>query len=183
MVVTISHEGYIKRTPLATYRAQRRGGKGNRGMDAREDDFVNQLFICSTHSFVFFFGTTGKVYVKKVYEIPQAARNAKGRAVVNFIGMEEGERVAAITPVATIEIDTMTAAAIATRREMLLMFCPPRLGRFPGTGTEVRLLRVSSGTCPDPRTSNTSAGRGLTPAPERAYCPPQRFAIAYREDR
>jgi DNA gyrase subunit A len=99
MVVAISHQGYIKRTPLATYRAQKRGGKGNRGMEAREDDFVNQLFICSTHSFVFFFGTTGKVYVKKVYEIPPAARNAKGRAVVNFIGMEEGERVAAITPV------------------------------------------------------------------------------------
>jgi DNA gyrase subunit A len=99
MVVTISHQGYIKRTPLATYRAQRRGGKGNRGMEAREDDFVNQLFICSTHSFVFFFGNTGKVYVKKVYEIPQAARSAKGRAVVNFIGMAEGERVAAITPV------------------------------------------------------------------------------------
>jgi DNA gyrase subunit A len=68
-------------------------------MEAREDDFVNQLFICSTHSFVFFFGNTGKVYVKKVYEIPQAARSAKGRAVVNFIGMAEGERVAAITPV------------------------------------------------------------------------------------
>jgi DNA gyrase subunit A len=99
MVVTISHHGYIKRTPLATYRAQRRGGKGTSGMEAREDDFVNQLFICSTHSFVFFFGNTGKVYVKKVYEVPQAARNAKGRAIVNFIGLEEGERVAAITPV------------------------------------------------------------------------------------
>ncbi|HVW24310.1 MAG TPA: DNA gyrase subunit A [Polyangiaceae bacterium] len=99
MVVTISHQGYIKRTPLATYRAQKRGGKGSSGMEAREDDFVNQLFICSTHTFVFFFSNTGKVFVKKVYEIPQAARNAKGRAIVNFIGLEEGERVAAITPV------------------------------------------------------------------------------------
>ena len=99
MVVTISHQGYIKRTALATYRAQKRGGKGSSGMDAREDDFVNQLFVCSTHSFVFFFSNTGKVFVKKVYEIPQAARNAKGRAIVNFIGLEEGERVAAITPV------------------------------------------------------------------------------------
>lgn len=102
-VVTISHQGYIKRTSLSTYRAQRRGGKGNRGMEAREDDFVNQLFICSTHSFVFFFSDRGKVYVKKVYEIPQAARNAKGRAIVNFIGMEEDERVAAITPVEAFE--------------------------------------------------------------------------------
>jgi DNA gyrase subunit A len=100
MVVTISHQGYIKRTPLSTYRAQKRGGKGNRGMEAADDDFVNQLFVCSTHSFVFFFSDRGKLYVKKVYEVPQAARSAKGRAIVNFIGMEESERVAAITPVA-----------------------------------------------------------------------------------
>jgi DNA gyrase subunit A len=99
MVVTISHEGYIKRTPFSVYKAQKRGGKGNRGMEARDDDFVNQLFIASTHSFVFFFSDRGKVYVKKIYEIPQAARGAKGRAIVNFIGIEAGERVAAITPV------------------------------------------------------------------------------------
>jgi DNA gyrase subunit A len=68
-------------------------------MEARDDDFVNQLFIASTHSFVFFFSDRGKVYVKKVYEIPQAARNAKGRAIVNFIGIEESERVRAITPI------------------------------------------------------------------------------------
>src|SRR6185295_6647721 len=75
MVVTISHEGYIKRTAVSDYKAQKRGGKGNRGMEARDDDFVNQLFIASTHSFVFFFSNRGKVYVKKIYEIPQAARN------------------------------------------------------------------------------------------------------------
>ncbi|HEY6722513.1 MAG TPA: DNA gyrase subunit A [Polyangiaceae bacterium] len=99
MVVTISHEGYIKRTPLSTYKAQKRGGKGNRGMDARDDDFINQLFAASTHAFVFFFSDRGKLYVKKVYEVPQAARSAKGRAIVNFIGLEEGERIAAITKV------------------------------------------------------------------------------------
>jgi DNA gyrase subunit A len=99
MVVTISHEGYIKRTPVSTYKAQKRGGKGNRGMEARDDDFVNQLFIASTHSFVFFFSNRGKVYVKKVYEIPQAARSAKGRAIVNFIELGS-EKIAAITPVA-----------------------------------------------------------------------------------
>jgi len=99
MVVTISHEGYIKRTPVTTYKAQKRGGKGNRGMEARDDDFVNQLFIASTHSFVFFFSNRGKVYVKKVYEVPQAARSAKGRAIVNFIELDEGEKIAAITPV------------------------------------------------------------------------------------
>jgi DNA gyrase subunit A len=100
MVVTISHEGYIKRTPLSAYNAQKRGGKGNRGMDARTDDFVTQLFVCSTHSFVFFFSDRGKVYVKKVYEVPQALRNARGRAIVNFVGIEPSERMAAITPVA-----------------------------------------------------------------------------------
>ncbi len=99
MVVTISHAGYIKRTASTTYRAQRRGGKGKVGMEAREEDFVNQLFVASTHAYVFFFSDKGKVYVKKVYEIPHAARNAKGRAIVNFVGIEPGEKMAAITPV------------------------------------------------------------------------------------
>jgi DNA gyrase subunit A len=99
MVITISHGGYIKRTPLSTYRAQKRGGKGNRGTEAREDDFISQLFVCSTHSFVFFFSNRGKVYVKKVYEVPVSARGGQGRAIVNFVGMEEDERIAAITPV------------------------------------------------------------------------------------
>lgn len=100
MVVTISHSGYIKRTSASDYEAQKRGGKGKRGMQAQEDDWVSQLFIASTHAYVFFFSDRGKVYVKKVYQVPQAARNAKGRAIVNFIGLEEGERIAAIAPVA-----------------------------------------------------------------------------------
>jgi DNA gyrase subunit A len=99
MVVTISHAGYVKRTAAATYRAQKRGGKGKVGMEAREEDWVSQLFVASTHSYVFFFSDKGKVYVKKIYEIPEGARNAKGRAIVNFVGMEPGEKVAAITPV------------------------------------------------------------------------------------
>ncbi len=99
MVVTISHEGYIKRTPLSTYKAQKRGGKGNRGMEARDDDFITQLFVCSTHSYVFFFSDRGKLYVKKVYAIPQASRSGKGRAIVNFVGIDSGERICAITPV------------------------------------------------------------------------------------
>jgi DNA gyrase subunit A len=100
MVVTISHGGYIKRTALSTYRAQKRGGKGNRGTGARDDDFISQLFICSTHSFVFFFSDRGKVYVKKVYEVPPSARGGQGRAIVNFVGMEADERITAITPIA-----------------------------------------------------------------------------------
>jgi DNA gyrase subunit A len=103
MVVTISHQGYIKRTPLTTYKAQKRGGKGNRGMEARDDDFVNQLFVASTHSYVFFFSDRGKLWVKKIYEVPQAARNAKGRAIVNFIELGTDERIVAIAPVKAFE--------------------------------------------------------------------------------
>jgi DNA gyrase subunit A len=114
MVVTISHAGYIKRTPSTTYRAQRRGGRGKVGMEAREEDFVNQLFVASTHAFVFFFSDRGKVYVKKVYEIPAAARNAKGRAIVNFVGIEPGEKIAAITPV--IEMKEQTFVVTLTKR-------------------------------------------------------------------
>ncbi|MFO7178187.1 MAG: DNA gyrase C-terminal beta-propeller domain-containing protein, partial [Pseudomonadota bacterium] len=123
MVVTISHSGYIKRTPASTYKAQRRGGKGNRGMEARDDDFVNQLFIASTHSFVFFFSNRGKVYVKKVYEIPLAARNAKGRAIVNFIELEQDERIAAITPVPAFEqgkyVTTITRGGQIKKTELV----------------------------------------------------------------
>jgi DNA gyrase subunit A len=103
MVVTISHAGYIKRTSTSTYRAQKRGGKGKIGMEARDEDWVTQLFVASTHAYVFFFSDRGKVYVKKVYEIPQAARNSKGRAIVNFIGMESGEKIQAIVEVPKIE--------------------------------------------------------------------------------
>jgi DNA gyrase subunit A len=99
MIVTISHAGYIKRTSPSSYRAQKRGGRGKIGMEAREEDWVTQLFVASTHAYVFFFSDKGKVYVKKVYEIPLAPRTAKGRAIVNFVGMEPGEKVAAIVEV------------------------------------------------------------------------------------
>ncbi len=103
MVVTVSHLGYIKRTSAAAYRAQRRGGKGKLGMQARDEDFVQRLFVASTHATVFFFSDKGKVYRKRVFEIPEAASNARGRAVVNFVGMEPGEKIAAITLVSDFE--------------------------------------------------------------------------------
>ncbi len=122
MVVTISHGGYLKRTPVATYRAQKRGGKGKLGMEARDEDFVSQLFVASTHAYVFFFSDRGKVYVKKVYEVPLAARNAKGRAIVNFVGMEAGEKVAAIVEVPKIEpnrfIVTLTKGGTIKKTEL-----------------------------------------------------------------
>jgi DNA gyrase subunit A len=123
MVVTISHSGYIKRTPVSMYQAQKRGGKGNKGMEARDDDFLTQLFIASTHSFVFFFSSRGKVYVKKVYDIPQAARNAKGRAIINFIELEADEKIAAITPVDKVEagkfVTTITRGGQIKKTELV----------------------------------------------------------------
>jgi DNA gyrase subunit A len=124
MVVTISHSGYIKRTPVSTYRAQKRGGKGTQGMEQRDDeDFVTQLFIGSTHSFVFFFSTSGKVFVKKVYEIPQAARNAKGRAIVNFLELGPDEKVATIAQVKAIEagwyVTTITKGGQIKKTELI----------------------------------------------------------------
>ncbi|MDP9000285.1 MAG: DNA gyrase subunit A, partial [Myxococcota bacterium] len=118
MIVTISHAGYIKRTSPKDYRAQKRGGKGRigagvtggrasippgNGNETRDEDWITQLFVASTHAYVFFFSDKGKVYVKKVYEIPQAGRTSKGRAIVNFIGMEPGEKVQAIALVPKIE--------------------------------------------------------------------------------
>jgi len=103
MIVTVSHAGYIKRTSPQSYRSQKRGGRGKIGMEAREEDWITQLFVASTHAYVFFFSDKGKVYVKKVYEVPLAPRTAKGRAIVNFVGMEPGEKVAAIVEVPKIE--------------------------------------------------------------------------------
>ncbi|MBI5502249.1 MAG: DNA gyrase subunit A [Deltaproteobacteria bacterium] len=101
MVVTISHQGFIKRNAAHQYRAQRRGGKGVSGMDVREEDFVRDLFVASTHDHVLFFSDRGRVYAKKVYDVPEGGRAAKGRAIVNFVGMEPDEKVAAILPVGT----------------------------------------------------------------------------------
>jgi len=98
VVVTVSHAGYIKRVVVTEYRAQGRGGKGKRAMDTRDDDFVNMIFIANTHAQVMFLSDRGKAYRKKVYEIPEASRTSRGRAIVNFVGMEAAERVAAIVP-------------------------------------------------------------------------------------
>jgi DNA gyrase subunit A len=94
MVVSISHQGYIKRTPASTYRAQRRGGKGIKGAAADEDDPVEHLFVTSTHDYLLFFTTKGKVYWQKVYNLPQLSRESKGRAVVNLLNLAEDEKIA-----------------------------------------------------------------------------------------
>jgi DNA gyrase subunit A len=99
MVVTVTHTGYIKRSASDLYRAQRRGGKGKTGMKTREEDFVEQLFIASTKDYLLFFSDMGRVYRIKVYEIPEGSRTTKGKAVVNLVNVQEGEKITAIMPV------------------------------------------------------------------------------------
>src|SRR4051794_32536845 len=103
MMVTISYLGYIKRTAPGAYRATKRGGKGEIGMEARDEDWVTQLFVASTQAYGFLLRDKGKDYVKTVFEIPLAVRTAKGRAIVNCVGMEPGEKVADIVEVPKIE--------------------------------------------------------------------------------
>ena len=100
MVVTVSHNGYIKRNPLTLYRAQRRGGKGVRGMVTLEDDFVTSLYAASNLDTFLFFTNRGRVFWRKVYELPLAGRTARGKAIVNLLELGDGEKVAAILPVA-----------------------------------------------------------------------------------
>jgi DNA gyrase subunit A len=99
MVITLSHQGYIKRNPLSAYRSQRRGGKGLIGMETKEEDFVEQLFIGSTHDYMLFFSNLGRLYWLKTYQIPEAGRAAKGKALINLLQLAEGEYISTALPV------------------------------------------------------------------------------------
>jgi len=98
MVVTVSHNGYIKRVPLDTYRAQRRGGKGRSGMSTRDEDFVTRVFVANTHTPMLFFSTRGIAYKMKVWKLPLAAPNARGKALINILPLEQGESITTIMP-------------------------------------------------------------------------------------
>ena len=98
MVVTVSHAGYIKRVPLDTYRAQRRGGKGRSGMSTKDEDFVTRLFVANTHTPILFFSSRGIVYKLKVWKLPLSAPQAKGKALINILPLEQGERITTIMP-------------------------------------------------------------------------------------
>jgi DNA gyrase subunit A len=99
MVITVSHSGYIKRLPVATYRAQARGGRGISGMQTKEEDWVEQIFLASTHDYVMFFTRNGQCYWLKVHEIPQGSRISRGKPIVNLVNIRPGEKVAAVVPV------------------------------------------------------------------------------------
>jgi DNA gyrase subunit A len=114
MVISITHSGYIKTLPLATYRQQRRGGVGVMGMEMKDEDYIEHLFVSSTHDYLLFFTNRGKVYRQKVYELPEAQRTAKGRALVNLLPLREGERVQAVQ--ATRDFNEGKFLVFATRK-------------------------------------------------------------------
>jgi DNA gyrase subunit A len=113
MVIAISHSGYVKSLPLATYRQQRRGGVGITGMDLKEDDYIEHLFVCSTHDYLLFFTNRGKIYRSKVYDLPEAGRTSKGRYLGNVLPMREGERVQSV--LATRDFSETQFLAFGTR--------------------------------------------------------------------
>ncbi|HEY2657543.1 MAG TPA: DNA gyrase subunit A [Solirubrobacteraceae bacterium] len=117
MVISITHSGYIKSLPLSTYRQQRRGGVGVTGMEMKEDDYIEHLFVSSTHDYLLFFTNRGKVYRLKVYELPEASRTARGRALVNLLPLREGERVQSV--LATRDFTEGKYLVFATRRGMV----------------------------------------------------------------
>ncbi len=114
VVVTLSHTGYAKSQPLADYRAQRRGGKGRSATSVKEEDFIDQLFIANTHDTILCFSNRGQVYWKKVYELPQASRAARGKPIVNLLPLEEGERIRAVLPVRDFTEDRFVFFATAS---------------------------------------------------------------------
>ncbi len=132
MVVTVSHAGYVKRVPLSTYRAQRRGGKGRAGMGTREEDFVTRLFVASTHAPLLFFSSRGQVYKEKVWRLPQAAPQARGKALINILPLQQGETITTIMPLPEDEatwstLDVMFATTRGTvRRNKLSDFSDVR---------------------------------------------------------
>jgi DNA gyrase subunit A len=117
MVISITHSGYIKSLPLSTYRQQRRGGVGVTGMEMKEDDYIEHLFVSSTHDYLLFFTNRGKVYRLKVYELPEASRTSRGRALVNLLPLREGERVQSV--LATRDFSEGEYLVFATRNGMV----------------------------------------------------------------
>ncbi len=118
MVVSISHRGYIKRIPSSTYKAQRRGGKGLKGATVEEEDPIQHLFVASTHAYLLFFTTKGKVYWQKVYGIPELGRGSKGRAVINLLNLDEGEKILDCIPVRDFNLENHFLA-MATRQGLV----------------------------------------------------------------
>ncbi len=139
VVVTISHAGYIKRLPVSSYRKQRRGGKGVTGADMKEEDFIEHLFIASTHDYMLFFTDRGVVHWLKVHEIPEAGRLSKGKAIINMLSLESGEKISAFVPVREFKEGVFLMMATRTgnvKKTALTAYSNPRKGGIIGLGLE-----------------------------------------------
>jgi DNA gyrase subunit A len=152
MVVTISHGGYIKRSPLAIYRSQRRGGKGTTGMATKEEDYVEHLFVATTHSYILLFTNLGRVHWLKVHETPQLGRAAKGKALVNFLQVQSGEFVTAMIPIRQFEIGRhlfMATRRGVVKKTELQAYSNPRAGGIIAItldeGDELIAVRLTGG--------------------------------------
>jgi DNA gyrase subunit A len=155
VVITVSHSGYLKRTPLSIYRQQIRGGKGRLGMKTRDEDFVEHLFIASTHSYILVFTNTGKMYWLKVYEIPDVGAAGKGKNIVNLVNLASGEKVAAVVVVrelpdepkdVTIEGETYAAEGYVTLVTRLGIIKKTRLAEFSSPNSRgIIAMKVEEG--------------------------------------
>ena len=153
MAITVSNTGYIKRTAISEYRNQKRGGKGRIGMRTREEDFVNHLFVASTHAYILIFTDKGRVYWLKVHEIPDVGPGGKGKSIANLVSMEEGERIAAMLAAKTFDDDKFimmgTRRGIVKKTE-LSAFANPRAGGIIAMGVEdgdsVIAVQMTDGT-------------------------------------
>lgn len=132
MVVTVTHGGYVKRNPKTLYRAQKRGGRGVTGAATHEEDFVAQMFVASTHDTLLMFTNKGRVYAKKIWEVPQAGRTAKGKAFVNLIPLQDGERVLALQPVR--EFSEGAFVVMATKRGLIKKTSLTAFGNIRSSG-------------------------------------------------
>jgi DNA gyrase subunit A len=153
MVVTVSHAGYIKRNPITLYNSQRRGGKGKTGMGTKEEDFVEHLFVASTHDTFLFFTNLGRVYWRKVHELPQAGRLARGKAIVNLLALGEEEKLATVLSVRSFEpghtIFTATRRGMVKKTD-IMAYSRPRSGGIIAVdlvpGDELIGARITDGT-------------------------------------
>lgn len=130
MVVTVSNQGYIKRLPVSTYRKQRRGGRGVTGMNTKDEDFVKDLFIATTHQYMLFFSSAGRVYWRKVHELPKASRTARGRAIVNLLSLGSDEQITVCLPVRDLKEENMNVFMVTAKgtvkKTSLKAFSNPR---------------------------------------------------------
>jgi DNA gyrase subunit A len=153
MVVTISNSGYIKRNPITLYQSQRRGGKGKTGMGTKDEDFVNHMFVASTHHSFLFFTNRGKVYWCKVYDIPQAGRSSRGTAIVNLLNFTEGEHMTTVLAVPAFEPGHYVLMATqkgTIKKTDIMAFSRPRAGGIIALdlvdGDELIAVRLTDGT-------------------------------------